>query len=165
MALFHNKWNCGANALTKISYSLLFLCGVYFATTSNSFFLCTHYIYTYNYISEESKMVTRFDRFPCVIVIRPAGGRLGNRMFLFASAYGLASWHMCGLHIESDLFNNLSAIFRTKLSQLKKQIIYLLKKTRYTLLISQPCFLATDNISNIIEWNMKIKFVLRLYTK
>ncbi len=35
--------------------------------------------------------------------------------------------------------------------QLKKQIIYLLKKTRYTLLISQPCFSATDNISNIIE--------------
>ncbi len=82
------------------------------------FFLCTHYIYTYNYISEESKMVTRFDRFPCVIVIRPGGGRLGNRMFLFASAYGLASWHMCGLHIESDLFNNLSAIFRIKLSNI-----------------------------------------------
>ncbi|CAF4003523.1 unnamed protein product, partial [Rotaria sp. Silwood1] len=35
----------------------------------------------------------------CLIIIRSADGALGNRMFLFASAYGLSRLHQCQLYV------------------------------------------------------------------
>ena len=37
----------------------------------------------------------------CLIIIRTADGAIGNRMFLFASAYGLARLHQCDLYVCS----------------------------------------------------------------
>ena len=35
----------------------------------------------------------------CLIIIRTADGAIGNRMFLFASAYGVARLHQCQLYV------------------------------------------------------------------
>ncbi|CAF3986267.1 unnamed protein product, partial [Rotaria sordida] len=40
----------------------------------------------------------------CLIIIRSADGALGNRMFLFASAYGLARLHQCQLYVAPWIF-------------------------------------------------------------
>ena len=50
------------------------------------------------------------ERIRCAVILRKSGGRLGNRMFMFASAYGLARTHHCRLHVSDqvnrDLFEN-----------------------------------------------------------
>jgi galactoside 2-L-fucosyltransferase 1/2 len=63
----------------------------------------------------DSQSINRNDDNPCerrrcVVLLRKGGGRLGNRMFSFASAYGLARAHNCRLFVSSrsslDLFGN-----------------------------------------------------------
>ncbi len=50
----------------------------------------------------------------CALVLRSSAGRLGNRMFMFASAYGLARAHHCRLHVSSSILKELSDSFRMK---------------------------------------------------
>lgn len=52
----------------------------------------------------------------CSIVLRRSGGRLGNRMFMFASAYGLSRLHNCRLHVSPAILGELSAMFQMKTS-------------------------------------------------
>ncbi len=54
----------------------------------------------------------------CVIIVRFCAGRLGNKMFLFASAYGLARLNQCHLYIEKGLLKSLNVIFRIKLNNI-----------------------------------------------
>src|ERR1700722_18230038 len=56
------------------------------------------------------------NRFRCVIIIRAGGGRLGNKMFLFASAYGLARRHQCALYTDAVLLQNLTEVFQIQLN-------------------------------------------------
>ena len=49
------------------------------------------------------------ERFICTIVVRSSGGRLGNQMFVFASAYGLARTHGCRLYISQQIIGQLSS--------------------------------------------------------
>ncbi|CAF1363828.1 unnamed protein product [Adineta steineri] len=62
-------------------------------------------------ISSEQKMA-------CVVYIQDRLGRLGNRMFLVASAYGLARLHSCHLYIELEIINELKSVFILDLSPL-----------------------------------------------
>ncbi len=41
----------------------------------------------------------------CVIVLRESDGRLGNRMFMYASAYGISMKYHCQLLIQSEYLN------------------------------------------------------------
>ncbi|CAF1939774.1 unnamed protein product [Rotaria magnacalcarata] len=66
----------------------------------------------------ESKTINMPDnpceRIRCNILLRQSGGRLGNRMFMFASAYGLARTHNCRLFVAQPILNELSNNFQMK---------------------------------------------------
>lgn len=47
----------------------------------------------------------------CLFIIRDTDGGFGNRMFLFASAYGLARLHQCDLYVAPFIIQELRAIF------------------------------------------------------
>ena len=47
----------------------------------------------------------------CVIVVQEMRGRLGNQMFMYASAYGLARRRHCLMYIDLRLLNTLRTIF------------------------------------------------------
>lgn len=52
----------------------------------------------------------------CLIIIRSADGALGNRMFLFASAYGMARLHQCDLYVAPYILTDLRAVFVINIS-------------------------------------------------
>jgi len=54
------------------------------------------------------------ERIRCSIILLSSGGRLGNRMFMFASAYGLARTHNCRLHVSRSILIELSDKFQMK---------------------------------------------------
>ena len=58
----------------------------------------------------------------CLLIIRTADGAFGNRMFLFASAYGLARLHQCKLYVAPWILNDLRAIFLININQTKVQL-------------------------------------------
>jgi hypothetical protein len=43
------------------------------------------------------------EKITCAVILRAQNGRLGNRMFMFASAYGLARAHQCRLHVSDAM--------------------------------------------------------------
>ncbi len=57
------------------------------------------------------------ERLRCAIVIHRSGGRLGNRMFIFASAYGLARTHGCRLYAAVHIINELRDIFKMSIKE------------------------------------------------
>ena len=58
----------------------------------------------------------------CLIIIRSADGALGNRMFLFASAYGVARLHQCQLYVAPWILNDLRSVFRIDINETKVQL-------------------------------------------
>jgi len=58
----------------------------------------------------------------CIIIIRTADGALGNRMFLFASAYGVARLHQCTLYVAPWILIDLRSVFRIDINQTKVQL-------------------------------------------
>ncbi|CAF1933536.1 unnamed protein product [Rotaria magnacalcarata] len=58
----------------------------------------------------------------CLIIIRTADGALGNRMFLFASAYGLARLHQCKLYVAPWILIDLRSVFLIPINQTKVQL-------------------------------------------
>ncbi len=48
---------------------------------------------------------------PCLIILRTVDGGIGNRMFFFASAYGLARLHQCNLYVAPWILNDLRTTF------------------------------------------------------
>ncbi|CAF2979010.1 unnamed protein product [Rotaria socialis] len=53
----------------------------------------------------------------CLVVIRTTDGGIGNRMFLFASAYGLARLHQCDLYVGPWIVKDLRSIFTIHLNE------------------------------------------------
>jgi len=47
----------------------------------------------------------------CLILLRTVDGGIGNRMFFFASAYGLARLHQCNLYVGPWILNDLRTTF------------------------------------------------------
>ncbi|CAF1268363.1 unnamed protein product [Rotaria sp. Silwood1] len=58
----------------------------------------------------------------CLIIIRSADGALGNRMFLFASAYGLSRLHQCQLYVAPWILNDLRSVFLIQIDKTKVQL-------------------------------------------
>ncbi|CAF3590471.1 unnamed protein product [Rotaria sp. Silwood1] len=52
----------------------------------------------------------------CIVYLKVRSGRLGNRMFMIASAYGLARLHSCHLYITPEIINEVHALFILDLS-------------------------------------------------
>ena len=55
-------------------------------------------------------------RFQCIVYTKYLAGRLGNRMFLIASAYGLARLHSCRLYLPAQVIKEVSSLFTFDLS-------------------------------------------------
>ncbi|CAF1215155.1 unnamed protein product [Didymodactylos carnosus] len=47
----------------------------------------------------------------CVIVLKSSGGRLGNKMFMYATAYGLTRTYHCSMYLERKAFDELRETF------------------------------------------------------
>ena len=58
----------------------------------------------------------------CLIIIRTADGALGNRMFLFASAYGVARLHQCKLYVAPWILIDLRSVFLININNTKVQL-------------------------------------------
>ncbi|CAF4026178.1 unnamed protein product, partial [Adineta steineri] len=54
-------------------------------------------------VSENNNLFN--DTKQCRIILRQRGGRLGNLLFMFASAYGLSLRHSCQLYINPDIID------------------------------------------------------------
>ncbi|CAF0935039.1 unnamed protein product [Adineta steineri] len=54
----------------------------------------------------------------CYIILRERGGRLGNRLFMFASAYGLSLKYSCQLYIDRNIIDELQQTFKINLTNL-----------------------------------------------
>lgn len=55
----------------------------------------------------------------CMIILRERSGRLGNRLFMFASAFGIGLTHSCSLKMSSKIIRELTATFSLNLTQLR----------------------------------------------
>ncbi len=80
--------------------------------------------YIYSFITNE-KLVPEYinkindkaqNPLTCLIIIRTADGAIGNRMFLFSSAYGLARLHQCDLYIAPWILRDLRTTFLINLN-------------------------------------------------
>ena len=54
-----------------------------------------------------------------MIILRERSGRLGNRLFMFASAFGIGLTHSCYLRMSSKIIRELTATFSLNLTQLR----------------------------------------------
>ncbi|CAF4197943.1 unnamed protein product, partial [Adineta steineri] len=69
------------------------------------------------YILQSWKNETIFnDSKECYIILRERSGRLGNRLFMFASAYGLSLKHSCQLYIDRNIIDELQTSFDMNLT-------------------------------------------------
>ena len=66
--------------------------------------------------SNKSTLVEQQAR--CNIILRDRSGRLGNRLFMFASALGLALTHSCHLHITKQIIQELNQSFTLDLERI-----------------------------------------------
>ena len=100
-----------------------------------------------------SKPTRDSQRFRCTIILRDQGGRLGNRLFMFASATGLALTHSCYLHISAEIIHELNQSFELDLARLPAG--FGPNRSESERRISNHCSYLTDlfsaNTSQIIE--------------
>ncbi|CAF0825218.1 unnamed protein product [Rotaria sordida] len=59
----------------------------------------------------------------CIFGVRSSDGAFGNRMFLFASAFGLARIHACHLYISSKIIFDLQSTFKLNLNQTSVKLL------------------------------------------
>jgi galactoside 2-L-fucosyltransferase 1/2 len=82
---------------------------------------------------ESTWILSRQEPPSCIIILRNVGGRLGNILFMFASAYGLAKIHGCLLHISEHILEELRAIFQFTLTNyISKEHVDLLTNQNIT---------------------------------
>jgi galactoside 2-L-fucosyltransferase 1/2 len=95
------------------------------------------------------------ERIRCSVILRSSGGRLGNRMFMFASAYGLTRTHNCRLHVSKSILNELSGSFQMKLIDnkmwLSQEELHNLKniQSEYSVCNFLPKLLILNSFKNI----------------
>lgn len=89
------------------------------------------------------------DNTSCAVILRESDGRLGNRLFMFASAYGIARMHGCRLYIDEWIIDELSLLFEFDLtSTITLQEINQLKNinSKYSECAFFPEFLRYNSI-------------------
>ena len=100
-----------------------------------------------------SKPTRDSQRVQCSIILRDQSGRLGNRLFMFASAIGLALTHSCYLHISAEIIHELNQSFELDLARLPAG--FGPNRSEPGRKISNHCSYLTDlfraNTSQIIE--------------
>lgn len=96
--------------------------------------------------------VTRVSKLSkCAVILRHSEGRLGNRMFMFASAYGLARTHACLLYVDAWILQELNSSFLIgKTNTISKYQVDNLKNIQQKYTICQ--FLPELMLPNAIEY-------------
>ncbi|CAM4833405.1 unnamed protein product [Rotaria magnacalcarata] len=73
------------------------------------------FTYSFSIISNNTSVSTitlsKKQEKECVVCVKERPGRLGNRMFLVASAYGLARLHYCHLYLTPEIINEMNSLF------------------------------------------------------
>lgn len=68
----------------------------------------------------------------CIVQVINSGGRLGNRIFMVASAYGLARLHLCHLYLAPEIVAELQSVFVLNLAP------FLISIAKYNLTVNNP---------------------------
>jgi len=135
---------------------------VIISRTDNTSSIIVHNVSTgptiFHNTSKNEELSTSTDPFPlvvnrsqCTIIVRGNEGQLGNKMFIFASAYGLARTHACQMYIGQRLLTQLTESFQIKIpSLLKKSEVDSLKGIvqRSTICAFYPDLLKPDAIQS-----------------
>ncbi|CAF1339717.1 unnamed protein product, partial [Didymodactylos carnosus] len=102
-----------------------------------------------------------YNQLQCLIIARSVDGGLGNRMFLFASAYGLARLHQCHLYIEPWILFDLSGTFEPiHLPNLVNKTVY---ENLNKSLITARCLFsyykadAVRMIAPFLKWHLALR--------
>lgn len=82
-------------------------------------------------ILSNQNQVTRLDMIRCVVYVKDKLGRFGNRIFITASAYGLARLHSCHLYIRQEILDEIQRTFTPNFSSL------LLTSTTFDLMMNK----------------------------
>ena len=69
-------------------------------------------------VSTSMNIAERIARRDCVVFLQERSGRLGNRMFMSASAYGLARLQSCYLYLSKEILDEMRPAFRFDFSPL-----------------------------------------------
>lgn len=94
----------------------------------------------------------------CLFIVRDTDGGFGNRMFLFASAYGLARLHQCDIYIAPFIIKELRAIFVINITNTPVNLITddsVLKRTDITQRYS-ACTLFKDLLTIPLMQNLTV---------
>lgn len=92
----------------------------------------------------------------CLMMIRDTDGGIGNRMFLFASAYGLARLHQCDLYVAPWIIRDLRSIFALNLNNTAVHLITNDSIVNQTNLVQRysACTLYTDLLKIPLNENL-----------
>jgi hypothetical protein len=85
----------------------------------------------------------------CVIVVRESDGRLGNKMFIYATALAVAIDHRCYMYIESSTLQTLKSIFHIN------PIRHISEDNFFQLQISRQLYNGCKFYTSIIRSNFK----------
>ena len=69
-------------------------------------------------VSSSMNIAEHVARRYCLVFLQDRAGRLGNRMFMSASAYGLARLHSCYLYLSPEIINEMRTFFSFDFSPL-----------------------------------------------
>lgn len=92
----------------------------------------------------------------CLMIVRDTDGGIGNRMFLFASAYGLARLHQCDLYVAPWIIRDLRSIFTLDLNNTPVHLITNDTVVNQTNLVQRysACTLYTDLLKIPLNENL-----------
>ncbi|CAF5134822.1 unnamed protein product, partial [Rotaria magnacalcarata] len=79
----------------------------------------------------------------CIVYFQERSGRLGNRMFMVASAYGLARLHFCHLYLTPETITEMQSVFIFDLSPL------LISITTFNSIVHNPSISMTKKSRSI----------------
>lgn len=86
-----------------------------------------------------SQLLGEDSRISCVVILNEFLGRLGNKLFLFASAYGIARTHGCHLYINPRCMAELENIFHLNITFLLKSFNISELRSNTTLSLYNDC--------------------------
>ncbi|CAF1153322.1 unnamed protein product [Adineta steineri] len=113
------KFACQCNFLSVKYSTILLLSVIMIIIIFISFYIMKiKLVPSINVIISKNQNISPEQKIGCIVYIPDTSGRLGNRMFLVASAYGLARLHSCHLYIELKMINQLKSVFILDLSPL-----------------------------------------------
>jgi hypothetical protein len=109
--------------LTKRNFIPFLLIILITVITSSLYLLKIQFVSPLFYITSKNqsvstKLILQNQTRNCIVYMNDRGGRLGNRMFMIASAYGLARLHFCHLYLTREVISEMKTTFVLDLSPL-----------------------------------------------